>query len=149
MTAAPSAWDIEIAARTVWDEARGEGDDGMVAVASAIINRFRAGKWFSGKTLAECCLMPGAFSCWNTGDPNLPQGLHVPESDDLLDFCREAVRGAIEDRGPDPTNGATHYYAVGTPEPAWVSGIRAGVRVAPAAVYCVRAGRHLFYKDVK
>ena len=40
--------DLQIMARTLWGEARGDGQEGIEAVARVIINRYRAGKWFTG-----------------------------------------------------------------------------------------------------
>ena len=40
--------DLQILARTLFGEARGEGDEGLEAVACVIINRFKAKKWFTG-----------------------------------------------------------------------------------------------------
>lgn len=135
----PSSWDVEIAARTVWGEARGEGDAGMAAVAAAIVNRQRVGKWFSTATLAGCCLYPFQFSSWNLGDPNLEKLLRLPESDPLLGVCREAVLAAIAGNSPDPVMGATHYYSDTISPPNWT---------ASPAVFEVKIGHHLFYRNV-
>ena len=40
--------DIEIMAKTIYGEARGEGEEGMEAVACVIMNRYNARKWFTG-----------------------------------------------------------------------------------------------------
>lgn len=133
-----TAWDTEIAARTTWGEARGEGPDGIQAVASAIINRFRAGKWFSTHTLAGCCLLASQFSCWNTNDANLPLLLRTDENDILLALCRDAIQKALDGLPDDPVRGATHYYAGGISAPAW----------AANATFCGQVGHHLFFKDV-
>ena len=37
--------DVDILARTLYGEARGEGIDGIEAVACGIMNRFKARKW--------------------------------------------------------------------------------------------------------
>ncbi|PJB71692.1 MAG: hypothetical protein CO093_04590 [Alphaproteobacteria bacterium CG_4_9_14_3_um_filter_47_13] len=49
--------DIEILARTIWGEARGEGQKGMLAVASVIMNRVRCGGWW-GSTIQDVCRKP-------------------------------------------------------------------------------------------
>lgn len=147
---AVSAWDVEIGSRTCWAEARSDGNDGMTAVAWAEVNRHNAGKWYSGATLADTCLMRWMFSSWNDGDPNGPQALRLAENDPLLAFARTATQIAIAGGMPDPTNGATHYYAPDVvPEPTWVKGIdKTGKQVAPPATYCCKIGSQLFYKDV-
>ena len=40
--------DLDILARTLYGEARGEGTEGMEAVANVIMNRYRKPKWYSG-----------------------------------------------------------------------------------------------------
>jgi spore germination cell wall hydrolase CwlJ-like protein len=138
------SFDIEIAARTCWAEARGEGEQGMRAVAWVIANRHRAGKWYSGKTLAECCAMHakgsryGQFSCWNVDDPNFAEMFRLPDDDVTLIMCRGYVQAATLNAGPDPTNNATHYYSVSIPAPEWIKD----------AEFTARIGRHRFFKNV-
>lgn len=144
-----SAWDLAIAGRTVWAEARGEGNDGMIAVAWAIVNRLKVDKWYSGTNLARCCLYPYQFSSWNVGDPNGPQALRLTETDLALAFCVGAIQGALDGTGDDPVNGATHYYADNIAEPSWVSGLVNGKQMSPPATFCGKIGHHLFYKGVQ
>ena len=40
--------DEDILARTLYGEARGEGIDGIEAVACVIMNRYKARKWYTG-----------------------------------------------------------------------------------------------------
>ena len=63
--------DLQILARTLFGEARGEGDEGLEAVACVIINRFNAKKWFTGydvlngkkiPSIAQTCLKKAQFS---------------------------------------------------------------------------------------
>ena len=72
-------YDLQIFARTLFGEARGEGDEGLEAVACVILNRFRANKWFTGyemqngkkiPNVAQTCLKKAQFSCWNKNDVN-------------------------------------------------------------------------------
>ena len=44
--------DIDILARTIYGEARGEKTAGKKAVACVIMNRYKSKKWFAGKTIA-------------------------------------------------------------------------------------------------
>lgn len=136
-----TSWDLAIAARTVWGEARNQGDDGMTAVAWAIANRQNAGKWYSRPTLAETCLYPYQFSCWNAADPNLQQCVRVLEADLILAYAARAVQNALDGTTTDPTSGATHYYAAGTAVPAWAD-------PATGSIFTVQIGRHLFFRNV-
>lgn len=131
--------DVDALARTIWGEARGEGIQGMQAVANVIMNRVSAGRYFSG-TVYFTCHYPNAFSCWNEGDPNRDQCLTVGDADpqflDALSLAAQAMRGTL----PDLTDGATFYYAAGSPQPAWAR--------EPTAVQTARIGNHLFYRGV-
>ena len=65
--------DVKVLAQTIWGEARGEGKEGMEAVASVIVNRVDyppKGKIWWGHTIEEVCKKPNQFECWNQGNPN-------------------------------------------------------------------------------
>ena len=66
--------ELEIFAKTLYGEARGESLAGIEAVANVILNRHKMAlhqhhTWW-GKTIPEICLKPMQFSCWNPMDPN-------------------------------------------------------------------------------
>ena len=135
--------DIEILARTLWGEARGEGLDGMAAVANTIMNRVHLdlhgdGKpdWW-GEGVAGVCQKPWQFSCWNANDPNRSKLLAVTAADphyqDALVIAGAAVRGQLRDR----TGNATHYYAPKVVSaPAWVG----------KGSFTAKVGDQLFYR---
>ena len=131
--------EIDVMARTLWGEARGEGTAGMQAVAAVILNRVeiaeaRAGYWW-GNNIIQVCQKPYQFSCWNRADPNFRKLQAVEDSDlyfaSALRIARRAVAGVLD----DPTDGATHYHAAGI-TPYWAKGEK------PAAVI----GNHIFYR---
>ena len=110
-----SAHDLDIAAKTVWGEARGEGDVGMLAGASGIVNR--ASK--KDAHLADVCLKPFQFSCWNEGDPNKPAIEAIGPDDKSYRQALGAVLKAIDlPPGADQTRGATHYCHINS-KPWW------------------------------
>ncbi|CAI8773758.1 N-acetylmuramoyl-L-alanine amidase [Pseudomonas jessenii] len=134
--------DRDILARTLWGEARGESLAGQIAVACTIRNRVNDGKtrsWW-GEGYAGVCQKPYQFSCWNKSDPNfayLSGAKPIPFRE--LAQARIAADQVIDGNVPDPTGGATHYYAsTMTKAPAWVAG----------AKQTLKLGRHLFFKDV-
>ena len=137
-----SAADIDILARTLWGEARGESQAGMEACAWTIRNRVFDGKaksWW-GEGYAGVCQKPWQFSCWNSNDPNSPylrgaKPIPAGEYKKALAVATAVVSGSV----PDPTNGATHYYATTMPKPpAW----------AAKAKQTLKLGHHVFFKDV-
>ena len=134
--------DRDILARTLWGEARGESLSGQIAVAWTIRNRVfdgRAKSWW-GEGYAGVCLRPWQFSCWNKNDPNfayLSGAKTIPLRE--LAQARIAADQVIDGNVPDPTGGATHYYATSMPKaPTWVRG----------ATQTLRLGLHVFFKDV-
>ena len=133
---------VDVLARTLWGEARGEPIAGIEAVAAVVANRARIaaerGGWWWGATIRDVCLKPWQFSCWNSGDPNRPRLLAVGRGDPVFETCVRIARRAALGLLADPTGGATHYHAVGV-GPYWAAGR------SPSAVI----GRHLFYNDVE
>lgn len=130
------AFTLDVLARTLWGEARGEGRDGMRAVAGTILNRAARPGWW-GRSVAEICLKPRQFSCWLESDPNRVKLLAVDGRDrqfaSALSIAVDALAGIL----PDYTFGATHYHARDC-TPAWVNG----------RTPCAVIGRHAFYNDI-
>lgn len=111
---------VDILARTIWGEARGDGRVGMTAVANVIVNRANNPRWW-GQDISTCCLAPWQFSCWNENDPNLAKLESVTGADPqfvtALAIAQEAVAGKLA----DTTLGADSYYAIGSSTPSWVA----------------------------
>ena len=130
-------WAIDVAARTLAQEARGEPAEGQAAVAHVIKNRLLSGRW--GKSLAAVCLWRGQFSGWYMPrDPNFEYACSLRDDDPVLVKMRGVMQAAM-DSATDPTNGATHYYATSIEAPTWIQG----------ATFCGQIGHHKFYKNVK
>lgn len=129
----PRTWLFETAVRTLWQEARGESDEGRTAVAHVIWNRLASRKW--GNTLACVCLAPFQFSGWNAHDPNRLAVAEVPDDDPMLDHLRLIL--TVAQHAPDPTEGALYYYAASLPEPPqWAAEMK----------FAGRFGNQLFYR---
>jgi N-acetylmuramoyl-L-alanine amidase len=138
--------DVDTAARTIWGEARGEGNKGMEAVACVIANRVAIARHhvhahkkphplFGDGTFAGCCRCEGQFSCWNAGDPNLSKLQNVDASDSQFDAACKIAQRAVDGKLKDITNGATHYYERHIAPPAWAKG----------KTPCATIGNHLFF----
>lgn len=128
--------DLEILARTVYGEASAEPPLGRLAVAWVVLNRWRSGKWFAGKTIAATCRKRWQFSCWNAGDPN--RARIEKASLALLRDSLDAALAAISGVAGDPTGGGTHYYADYIEAPAWAKGRTPTIKI----------GRHLFFAGI-
>jgi len=134
--------DRDILARTLWGEARGESLSGQVAVAWTIRNRVFDGKtksWW-GEGFAGVCQKPYQFSCWNKNDRNyayLSGAKPIP----FREFAQAQIAAdqVMAGKVPDPTGGATHYYATTMLKPPiWTNGAKCTLKL----------GRHLFFKGV-
>lgn len=139
LSARDRAWglsDVDVLAKTLWGEARGEGLAGMNAVAAVIVNRVRARSYPS--TVKGVCLQPWQFSMWNPDDPNGEKAMTMREGDSTVyDQCLSVARNAIAGRVDDPTGGALHYAVTGL-NPYWATG----------ATVSATIGRHTFYTGV-
>ncbi len=132
---------VEVLARTLYGEARGEPVRGKEAVAAVILNRVRKaeahGGWWWGDDIVGVCLKPWQFSCWNPGDPNRARLLAVTAESGTSATCLRVARRAVAGRLDDPTGGATHYHARHV-HPPW----------AWSHVPSAEIGGHLFYSTV-
>ena len=133
--------EIDVLARTLYGEARSEGQAGMEAVAHVILNRVQhaqrqGGRFWWGHNIITVCQMPYQFSCWNPGDPNRAKLMSV-DADDIyfatcLRIARRAVYGLL---GDDSTFGADHYHTVHV-APYWSKGKTPVVQI----------GDHVFFR---
>ncbi|WP_254424069.1 cell wall hydrolase [Thalassospira marina] len=132
---------MDILARTIYGEARGEDLAGMEAIAAVVLNRVafskaRGGYWW-GNDIVAVCLKKGQFSCWNEGDPNREKLLRVNDRDPAFRLCRRVAKRAIDGLLPDPVQGATHYHVVQI-DPWWARG----------HVPLCEIGNHVFYAGI-
>lgn len=96
--------DIDWIMMTVWGEARGEDDQGKLAVAYVICNRMKQER----RTALGVVLRPFQFSFWNTNDPSRWR-MQPSLSDPIWAACYAAAKDALEQTKPDPTTGCTSY----------------------------------------
>lgn len=111
--------EIDVLARTLWGEARGEGETGMHAVANVVMNRVRNPRWW-GNTVETVCLQPAQFTCWSHKDPNYEKLKAVTvETDQVFAKAVEIATKAIDVGITDITGGADHYYNPFHANPKW------------------------------
>lgn len=126
---------MEVLARTIYGEARGEPDAGKVAVAWVVLNRAADPRW--PDTVAGVCLQRAQFSCWNDRDPNRAALIAITLEDEDLRICMAAGWQAVGGITGDPTRGANHYLTAALAErtpPAWFDWAHVTARI----------GGHLF-----
>ena len=98
--------DLNLLARIVYGEARGEPYTGQVAVAAVVLNRVRSSQ--VPNSISGVAYQPGAFSIVADGQINL-----TPNSTAI-----RAARDALN--GWDPTGGAIYYYNPAKTTNKWI-----------------------------
>ena len=132
---------ITTLARTIYGEARDDGDKGMVAVAFVIRNRVWDNRWPS--TVKEVCQQPLEFSCWKQDDPNKGVIEAVTMDDpaflSAMTIAFQMIAGDLKD---DLTNGANQYLTTelyyGLRRPIWANELRVVATI----------GRHVFLASI-
>lgn len=112
--------DVDLLARLISAEARGEPYEGQVAVGAVVLNRVNHASF--PNTLSGVIYQSGAFSCLDDGQFDEP----VAES------AYRAARDALN--GWDPSGGAIYYFNPDTATSAWIWSRPAIVTI----------GRHMF-----
>jgi len=129
--------ELEILAKTIEAEARGESYEGKIAVGAVIANRAASGKYGNG--IKGVILKKGAFSPWNsyTGYAKGEQGQDmfalIPSQDSYA-----AASAILKAEYSDPTKGATHYLNDAVSRPDWLKEMKNRKRGT------LRLGNHLF-----
>lgn len=133
--------EIDVLARTIWGEARGQGNAGLGAVANVVLNRVKIaqerGRYWWGNNIIQVCQKPYQFSCWNRTDPNFKKLQAVDEKNLYFATCLRIARRAVIGVLDDNTEGATHYHAHYV-SPYW----------AKDEVPTTIIGDHIFYRLV-
>ncbi|WP_297211400.1 spore cortex-lytic enzyme [uncultured Flavonifractor sp.] len=97
---------LDLLARVISAEARGEPYSGQVAVGAVILNRVEHPSF--PNTIAGVVYQPGAFTCMVDGQ------IDQPVSESAVRAAREALNGA------DPSGGAIYYFNPSTATSAWI-----------------------------
>lgn len=125
---------VDVLARTIWGEARGEPPGGMEAVASVIINRVTHPRWW-GHNVITVCFAREQFDCWDMNDPNRAKCLSVTTKDPVfvkaLDISKRAISGLLE----DTTKGADSYVDLRFAHPDWATPDRMTVKIGNQTFY--------------
>lgn len=100
--------DVQLLARAINGEARGEPYEGQVAVGAVILNRVKDPKF--PNTIAGVIYQSGAFTAVADGQINVP----IEEGATVVKAARDALNGW------DPTDGAIYYFNPATATNKWI-----------------------------
>jgi spore germination cell wall hydrolase CwlJ-like protein len=121
--------DLELITLCVYGEARNQGLDGMLGVASVIVNRAKHPSWW-GSDIKTVVLKPKQFSCLNENDPNVSILRQIAEDFSgslsklgVLRLCHWICRGLLEGMLYSNVGSATHYHTVNC-DPEWDDNMR-------------------------
>ena len=111
---------VNLLARVISGEARGESYTGQVAIAAVVLNRVKHSSFPS--SIAGVVYQPGAFTAVSDGQINI-----TPSQS-----CYNAARDALN--GWDPTSGSIYYYNPNTATNSWIR----------TRTIITRIGKHVF-----
>lgn len=103
-----STSDLQLMARAINGEARGEPYEGQVAVGAVILNRVKNSQF--PNTVAGVIYEKGAFTAVADGQINVP----IKEGSTVLKAAQDAMNGW------DPTNGCIYYFNPNTATNKWI-----------------------------
>lgn len=115
---------LNLLARCVYAEARGEPYVGQVAVAAVVLNRVRSSSF--PNSISGVIYQAGAFTCVDDGQINLTP------NQSAYNAARDALNGY------DPTGGCLYYYNPATATSKWIWSLKVTLTV----------GKHSFAKGV-
>ena len=99
---------VQLLARAINGEARGEPYEGQVAVGAVILNRVKSSSF--PNTVAGVIYQSGAFTAVSDGQINVP----IASGSTVLKAAQDALNGW------DPTGGAIYYFNPNTATSKWI-----------------------------
>ncbi len=128
--------DLDILARTLWGEARGESYEGKKAIVHVIMNRTAKRIGDRDHSLAATAIRHMQFSAWREADPNRAYMERLSLNSKMFRECMRAVLEAIDE--PDPTFGSDHYHTHSS-RPRWSRGKTPVLKI----------GNHRFFNNIE
>jgi len=98
--------ELDLLARVIYAEARGENLEGQVAVGAVVLNRLKDPQF--PKTIKEVIYQRGAFTAVDD------KQIHLLPDEKAYQAAKEALQGQ------DPTGGALYYYNPKTAKDKWI-----------------------------
>lgn len=99
---------VQLLARAINGEARGEPYEGQVAVGAVILNRVKSSSF--PNTIAGVIYQPGAFTAVSDGQIDVP----IESKSTVVKAAQDALNGW------DPTGGAIYYFNPNTATNKWI-----------------------------
>ena len=103
-----STSDIQLMARAINGEARGEPYEGQVAVGAVILNRVKDSRF--PNSISGVIYQPGAFTTVSDGQINAA----ISEGSTVYKAAQDAINGW------DPTSGCVYYFNPNTATNKWI-----------------------------
>ena len=103
-----STSDIQLMARAINGEARGEPYEGQVAVGAVILNRVKDSRF--PNSISGVIYQPGAFTAVSDGQINAA----ISEGSTVYNAAQDAINGW------DPTSGCVYYFNPNTATNKWI-----------------------------
>lgn len=100
--------DIQLMARAINGEARGEPYEGQVAVGAVILNRVKDSRF--PNSISGVIYQPGAFTAVSDGQINAA----ISEGSTVYKAAQDAINGW------DPTSGCVYYFNPNTATNKWI-----------------------------
>ncbi len=100
--------DVQLMARAINGEARGEPYEGQVAVGAVILNRVKDSRF--PNSISGVIYQPGAFTAVSDGQINVT----ISEGSTVYKAAQDAINGW------DPTSGCVYYFNPSTATNKWI-----------------------------
>ncbi|MBS6477087.1 MAG: spore cortex-lytic enzyme [Firmicutes bacterium] len=110
-----SSANLDLLAKCVYAEARGEPYTGQVAIAAVVLNRVKSSSF--PNTVSGVIYQKNAFTCVSDGQINL-----TPNTS-----AYSAAKDALN--GWDPTNGCLYYYNPATATSKWIWSLKVELKI--------------------
>lgn len=98
--------ELDLLARVIYAEARGEDFEGQVAVGAVVLNRLESSDF--PKTIHDVIYQPGAFTAV------IDKQIHLSPDEEAYRAAEKALAGE------DPTGGALYYFNPRTATDSWI-----------------------------
>ena len=127
--------EVDLLARLIYTETRGDSLEAQRAVANVVMNRKKCGGKYPS-TLAGVINQPKQFSSRNQNDPNFRFYSEQIDDDQFKTQIWKVSEEAIDGKLADNTGGAILYYSPKIESPRWTS----------EAEFSIEIGRKRFYR---